>query len=159
MQQSQPSPTWQQPPPPYNQDAPSPNRSGGPNIVLIVVLSVIGTLVVIGIIAWLFAVFVLMKAVDDVTDDTNEVRKATTLDTIATIDQAVTIYKVSVDRFPRSLQALTKPWLDDGDPLLRENMLDDAWGNPFEYKVNGRNFTIRSAGPDGKMNTEDDITN
>ena len=38
----------------------------------------------------------------------------------------------------------------------------DPWGNPYIYSAPGKNgnlFEIRSAGPDGIVNTEDDITN
>ena len=155
MQPSQPSPTWQQPPPPYNQDAPSPKRSSGPNIVLIVVLSVIGTLVAIGIIKWVLAVSELKKAVDEVT----EFRKAATYDTIASIDQTVTVYYVRTGNMPKGISDLIRPIDDDEQGVLMSKNAYDAWGNLFKLEVDGKKYTIRSAGPDGQMNTEDDITN
>ena len=33
----------------------------------------------------------------------------------------------------------------------------DAWENPLEYTVNGNAYEIRSSGPDGQPNSEDDI--
>jgi general secretion pathway protein G len=34
----------------------------------------------------------------------------------------------------------------------------DAWGNDFKYELNGTDYEITSAGPDGQMGTGDDIT-
>jgi Type II secretion system (T2SS), protein G len=34
----------------------------------------------------------------------------------------------------------------------------DAWHNPYEYEGTRTNFVLRSAGPDGKPNTADDLT-
>lgn len=34
----------------------------------------------------------------------------------------------------------------------------DPWHQPYEYDGTRSSFTLRSAGPDGKMNTADDIT-
>ena len=46
-----------------------------------------------------------------------------------------------------------------GDARKETTRQSILWGNAFEYKVDGKKYTIRSAGPDGQMNTEDDITN
>ena len=88
----------------------------------------------------------------------SQARVETTGKAIEALGQAVLIYQIKVGRLPLSLRDLTQP-IGDGAPLVRENMLNDAWGNAFEYKVDGKKYTIRSAGPDGQMNTEDDITN
>jgi|GEM_PF-2541050 len=42
---------------------------------------------------------------------------------------------------------------DFGDVLI------DSWGIPFNYQRDGATFKLRSAGPDMKLNTADDITN
>jgi hypothetical protein len=34
----------------------------------------------------------------------------------------------------------------------------DPWHQPYEYEGTRSSFTLRSAGPDGKANTEDDVT-
>lgn len=48
------------------------------------------------------------------------------------------------------------PSEEDGNRLI-EN-LEDAWGNPLRYELQGENrYVIRSAGPDGKFGTKDDI--
>ena len=49
----------------------------------------------------------------------------------------------------------------DGPYAAKEktDLLEDAWGNAYAYGREGREFPgqIRSAGPDGRMDTEDDI--
>ena len=98
----------------------------------------------------------LIRANEERSDEmASQARVETTGKAIEALDQAVLIYQIKVGRLPLSLRDLTR----DGAPLVRENMLNDAWGNAFEYKVDGKKYTIRSAGPDGQMNTEDDITN
>ena len=89
----------------------------------------------------------------------SQARVETTGKAIEALGQAVLIYQIKVGRLPMSLRDLTKGINDDDEGLLKSNDVIDAWGNPFEYKVDGKKYTIRSAGPDGQMNTEDDITN
>jgi Type II secretion system (T2SS), protein G len=38
-------------------------------------------------------------------------------------------------------------------------VLLDSWGTPFDYQRDGTTFKLRSAGPDLKLNTSDDIIN
>ena len=85
-------------------------------------------------------------------------RKQATLSSIQSIKSAVQAYKIEKDKLPQSLEDLTVG-INDDEPLLEAGSLRDAWGQEFEYKVDGKKYTIRSAGPDGQMNTEDDITN
>jgi hypothetical protein len=47
------------------------------------------------------------------------------------------------------------PSEDEGNELLED--LEDGWGNPLQYEVDGERFVVRSAGPDGEFGTEDDI--
>ena len=44
-----------------------------------------------------------------------------------------------------------------GDYLNRSARSKDAWDNDFEIRCDGSEVTVRSAGPDGSMGTEDDI--
>ena len=87
------------------------------------------------------------------------VRKETTRQTIAALDHAITAYKNKTNKVPTSLTDLAVGVAGD-KPLVSAEMFNDAWGNPLELSVNAAmKHTIRSAGPDGQMNTEDDITN
>ncbi len=86
-------------------------------------------------------------------------RIATTRSSISGIATAINTYEVQVGKFPDSLDDLTTETETRG-ALLDKNNLADAWGNPFQYKkVSKFKFEIRSAGPDGQMGNEDDITN
>lgn len=85
------------------------------------------------------------------------------------IEQALKLYALDHGgKLPSSegLQALVEPVKQD--PRWRGPYLDmlpvDAWGQPFQYEVvaqkGGRGIVvIRSVGPDGLANTDDDITN
>lgn len=111
-------------------------------LLVITILGILGTVVVMNF--------------GDVGGDA---RKEATRQSIAAIDSAVTVYNVKVGKMPQDLKDLTVGINEDDQGLLKSADLNDAWGNPLEYKVDGRKYTIRSAGPDGQMNTEDDITN
>ena len=86
-------------------------------------------------------------------------RISTTRSSISGIATAVNTYEIQVGRFPESLDDLTVE-TDTRAALLDKNNLADAWGNPFSYKKTSKfKYEIRSAGPDGQMGTDDDITN
>jgi hypothetical protein len=48
------------------------------------------------------------------------------------------------------------PSEEEGNDLIAG--LDDAWGNPLRYELDGERHVIRSAGADGEFDTNDDIT-
>lgn len=110
-------------------------------LLVIVILGILGTVVVVN----------FGGAGDDA-------REAATLTSIGAIDQAVQIYNMKVGRLPRSLEDLTVG-INDAAPLLKAGALNDGWGQPFEYKLENKKYTITSAGADGTLGTEDDLTN
>jgi general secretion pathway protein G len=71
-------------------------------------------------------------------------------------------YQLQVGSLPQSLDALhVQP--SDVDASLWIQKLDkpvamDPWGHPYEYKLNGSTFEVKSLGPDGQSGTADDIT-
>ena len=86
-------------------------------------------------------------------------RIATTRSSISGIVTAVNTYDVQVGKLPDSLDDLTVETETRG-ALLDKNNLADAWGNPFQYKkISKFKFEVRSAGADGQMGSEDDLTN
>ncbi len=86
--------------------------------------------------------------------------KTATMTSISTIKQAIETYKISTLRStpPKSLDDLCNG-INDDEPLLDASSLRDAWGNEFDYKVEGKKYRIISAGPDGAFGTEDDLSN
>jgi general secretion pathway protein G len=120
-------------------------RSGFTLVELLLVVTIIGVL----------ATVVIMNLGNVGTES----RITATRASIATICQAATTYEIQVGRYPESLDDLTSP-INERKALLKKGSLNDSWGIPFTYKMSGKDdYEVRSAGPDAKMGTEDDITN
>ena len=77
---------------------------------------------------------------------------------IAAIKSAADMYEIRTGKYPDSVEALTQPIGDRPAPLDDKNT-KDAWGNDFQIRRTDKGVEIRSAGPDGSFNTQDDITN
>lgn len=85
---------------------------------------------------------------------------------INTLEEACMQFKLTHNRFPNKLQELTSvpsgmtenqwrgPFIE-GDG----NVPTDPWSQPFDYSKDERKnmVFIKSPGPDGQINTEDDI--
>ncbi len=72
-------------------------------------------------------------------------------------------YQFQVGALPSALDALHQQPSDLADPSQWVQKLDkpvpaDPWNRPYEYKLNGTTFDLRSVGPDGQSGTQDDIT-
>ncbi len=89
---------------------------------------------------------------------------------VSTIGLALTMFESDVGRYPTTEQGLealiTKPdqasiWR--GPYIRQAKQFKDPWGNKYEYQCPGQHNTtsydIVSAGLDGQLGTEDDITN
>lgn len=77
--------------------------------------------------------------------------------------QALETYKLLIGSYPSSLEALHEAPSDLADPtkytqLYKEAIPADPWGHKYEYKLNGSDYDLRSAGADGQPNTDDDVT-
>lgn len=70
--------------------------------------------------------------------------------------EAIELYKLKKKRLPNSLDELTQTDERSPEPYMR-TIPKDPWDNEYEYRVVGRNFTIRSSGDDGTPQSEDDI--
>jgi general secretion pathway protein G len=101
-----------------------------------------------------------------------EAKIQTTKAQIANFETALDTYRLDNDNYPSSqqgLQALRQQ--PSGDPAatnwkgpyLKKAIPKDPWGNEYTYicpgNVNTDSCDISSAGPDGKLGTEDDINN
>ncbi len=76
---------------------------------------------------------------------------------IATLKTALTTFNLERGRFPEGLAELTVARDGAGPFLENESVPDDAWGRPFRYTVSEGRARVRSAGPDGQFETDDDI--
>ncbi len=90
----------------------------------------------------------------------DDAKRTATQTSINSISSAITIFETrGAAKLPKSLEELTQDFSDGTPALLKQADLKDAWGNDFEYTVSGKKYSLRSAGSDGVMNTDDDITN
>ena len=120
-------------------------RAGFTLIELLLVIAILGTLAAV--------------VMNNFAGQGLESKITATRTSIGNIGTAVQAYEVQAGRFPDSLDDLTVS-TESRAALLKKDSLVDSWGNSFQYKKVGRfEYEIRSAGPDGQMNTEDDIFN
>lgn len=103
----------------------------------------------------------LMVATAAISYSNNKLRRRKTYMTIAELTDAVHRFHHDFQRYPDSFDRLLEP--PAGQPPYLERVPDDAWGNPFRYRVEiegGRErFVLVSDGPDAEPGTRDDIEN
>ena len=74
----------------------------------------------------------------------------------------IQMYVIRLNGLPDSLQALVDGPSDAAKkakwvaPIINE-VPHDAWDNPLVYTLNQGQYEIRSGGPDGQVNSDDDI--
>ena len=83
--------------------------------------------------------------------------------TLGMLSTALKQYQMEVSTLPSALEALHVMPSDITDPNNWVKKLDkpvpkDPWEHPYDYKVNGSEFELKSMGPDGQSGTADDIT-
>lgn len=95
---------------------------------------------------------------------------ATKIEINGNIKTALGQFEVNVGRFPTTAEGLAAlverpsdiPESTWQDPYM-ETVPKDAWGKEFRYvcpsEKKGKDFDLVSAGPDGKFDSTDDITN
>mgnify|MGYP000998195203 FL=1 len=120
-------------------------RSGFTLVELLLVVCILGILAAV--------------VIPNVIGHDEEARRQATRTSITAIEQAVQIFAMRHNgKLPDSLEELTVG-TDDAPGLLKEGALADSWGTPFQYTKTGKKFKVVSAGPDGEIGTEDDLTN
>ena len=78
---------------------------------------------------------------------------------------ALDLFEQDVGRYPTTSEGLEALVSDPGvpnwkGPYLKSGLKPDPWGQPYSYSMDERNATIYrlvSAGPDGQLETDDDI--
>jgi general secretion pathway protein G len=82
---------------------------------------------------------------------------------ISGLKTSLEAYRLEVGQYPNQLNDLHEQPSDLEDPtkwmqIRKEPIKPDPWGNEYEYENAGSDFVITSAGPNGKMGDEDDIS-
>lgn len=73
------------------------------------------------------------------------------------LEEACVTYQMKHKKFPQNLDQLCEGSRDERI-LKNKQAIYDPWDNKFEMKKEGKSIIIRSAGPDGSFDTDDDIT-
>jgi general secretion pathway protein G len=80
---------------------------------------------------------------------------------ISNISDALELYRVKLNRYPKELGSLANP--PKGKKPIMEKIPKDPWDNDYVYVFPGQHntakFDIQSKGPDAVADTEDDVTN
>ena len=119
-------------------------RSGFTLVELLLVVAILGVLAGV--------------AVVNVQGFGTESRIKSTRMSINAIETAARTYEIRHGKYPDSIDQLMQP--DGAYPaLLDAKAKNDSFGNAFAYKKTTSFIEIRSSGPDGQMNNEDDIIN
>ena len=155
MSTSEPPPP--PPPPPvfeifdddYDAEPGPPSRSSS-HLVLWIVLGAVVLLLLLGGGAWLVG-----SQIRDAIPKFQEIGVRTQM---ATIAHAVDEYERAEGELPASLDELLEARKIDGRPYIHY-MPRDPWGRRFRYGLlnDGRSYELRSLGPDGQFETDDDI--
>jgi len=117
-------------------------------------------LIIIGLLATLVVTKVATKI--------DQARITTTKANLKILHSAVNQFKMDTTRYPTEelglLELIEQPndvinW-EPGGYLETTDLPPDGWGNEFKYELypeSGKQFVIRSFGPDGEEGTEDDL--
>jgi general secretion pathway protein G len=117
-------------------------------------------LIIIGLLATLVVTKVASKI--------DQARETTTKANLKALAAAVNQFRMDTARFPTEdeglLALIDQPsdvvtW-EPGGYLETTEIPRDGWGNEFIFELNpesGKQFVIRSSGPDGEQGTEDDL--
>ncbi len=117
-------------------------------------------LIIIGLLATLVVTKVASKI--------DQARETTTKANLKALAAAVNQFRMDTARFPTEDEGLlalieqpsdVETW-EPGGYLETTEIPKDGWGNDFIYELfpeSGKQFVIRSCGPDGEQGTEDDL--
>lgn len=117
------------------------NNNGGFTLIELILVTVI-----IGILAGMVTLTFTGRA--------EEARKRAAKGDIANYTTAIDLYALDHnDKLPSSLDDLV-----GGKRKYVRELNTDPWGNRYVYQVQGNDYKIYSAGPDGQGGTADDVT-
>lgn len=83
-------------------------------------------------------------------------REKTARTQISMIEQALELYKMEQGRYPTTDEGIAT--LVKNGYLKGKDVPKDPWGSDYYYVSDGNSFTLKSAGPDRSLGTQDDIS-
>lgn len=96
------------------------------------------------------------RSIENISDAVAAVKKSEATEDMKVLAEALEVYRrehgsfVVTDQHPALIDHLSPRYLSQVIRL-------DPWHNPYQYQGESAQFSLRSAGPDGKPNTADDI--
>jgi hypothetical protein len=96
------------------------------------------------------------RSIENISDAVAGVKKSKATEDMKVLAEALDVYRrergsfVVTDQHPALIDHLSPRYLAQVIRL-------DPWHNPYQYQGERAQFTLRSGGPDGKLNTADDI--
>ena len=102
---------------------------------------------------------------------TEQARQTAATSQIATFSTALDAYEVDTGSYPKGKNGLNALIVAPSDaqnwkgPYMKSEsgIPNDPWGHPYNYECPGKNnrnsYDISSMGPDGRLGTEDDVSN
>ena len=100
---------------------------------------------------------------------TEQAKHTAALTQISTFGTALDAFEVDLGYYPKTSDGLNLLLVEPRDakdwrgPYLKSDIPNDPWDHPYIYecpgKHNSKGYDIISLGPDGRRDTDDDITN
>ena len=100
---------------------------------------------------------------------TEQARATAAISQISTFGTALDAFEVDMGYYPKGKNGLADMVTPPRDPqswkgpYMKSDIPLDPWGRPYIYECPGRHnpngYDLMSMGPDGRVNTEDDVTN
>ena len=114
-------------------------------VELLVVVAIIGVLGTI--------------AIQNVTEYLHQADLTAAQTQVQSLHDATVTYYMKYKKQPDDIRDLINED-DEGNAIMRggENAIIDPWGNEFILEKKGRKCIVKSAGPDGDISTEDDLS-
>ena len=121
-------------------------------------MSLIEIILVISLMATLMGILI-----SNLTDRQDEAMKDAAKLSMQQLSQKLQEYRIHNYRYPTTDQGLSALITNPGSkrwrgPYTEKSKLVDPWDGEFGYESDGRNIKIISAGPDGQLGSEDDIS-
>ena len=121
-------------------------------------LSMIELVIVVGLMFTLMA-FMISQVMEGEADA--KVRQ--TYLAMSSVESVMVRYKLDATRYPKTEEGLAALIARPGSarvwrgPYTKPDRILDAWGEPMKLESDGREYVIKSAGPDATWDTDDDL--